>query len=236
MDTWLGVVKDFGGVILGWVLGLGSALIVDKVKGREKREVVQRGILTELREVAHRLLFVVFLTKRRHRKMDRNLLEWMQTQIDKYAGPNPKDGVLASVKGLLLQTDADLGKFAALEKATSATGLFQLSVETPYASTAILQADYLDSLFSQRVLDILAHIRMFNEIRENLLFYQRLTFESRLGDENYKTVLQNAVVTEDQLSERARIVIEKISALEEQFKKQRFAWVSAWFRHRQSRL
>jgi hypothetical protein len=97
MDTWLGVVKDFGGVILGWVLGLGTGLIVDKVKGKEKREVVQRGILTELREVAHRLLFVVFLTKRRHGKMDRNLLEWMQTQIEKYEGPRVAQTSLVDV-------------------------------------------------------------------------------------------------------------------------------------------
>ncbi len=81
------------------------------------------------------------------------------------------------------------------------------------------QANEFDAAFSERVLDILSNIHMFNEIRDNGLFYQRLTFESGLGDANYIKVLQNADMAEHELSKRARIIIDKITALEEQLGK-----------------
>lgn len=78
------------------------------------------------------------------------------------------------------------------------------------------QANEFDAAFSERVLDILSNIHIFNEIRDNGLFYQRLTFDSGLGEANHNTVLQNADMAQHQLSKRARIIIDKITALEEQ--------------------
>jgi hypothetical protein len=151
--------------------------------------------------------------------MDRQLLKWILPQVERYAGPNPKDGSLASVKGLLQQTDADLAKLAAYAQATSAPSSFHPSLETSFTTSAMAQANEFDAAFSERVFDILSNIHMFNEIRDNGLFYDRLTFKPGLGDENYNRVLQNADMAQEQLSKRARIIIDKITALVEQTSK-----------------
>jgi hypothetical protein len=215
----LRIVNVFGGVILGWALGFASALFNDWVKGHRRRKAIQRAVSTELREVAYRLLSVVYLTENRHGKMDRELLGWLLAQVKRYSGPNPKDGLLASIKGLLQQTDADLAQFAAHEQAASAPSLFYPSLEASFTASAMAQANEFDPVFSERVLDILSNIHMFNEIRDNGLFYQRLTFEPGLGDANYRTVLQNADMAQHRLSQHARIIIDKITALEEQMSK-----------------
>jgi hypothetical protein len=62
---------------------------------------------------------LVYNVECRRGGLNRQLLEWMLPKIQEYAGPNPKDGLLAGVAGLLGRSDADLGKAAARSCAPS---------------------------------------------------------------------------------------------------------------------
>lgn len=215
VDLLLKALMNYGAVILGWALGFMSALLSDKLKARSRRKAVTGAISTELREIAFRLVSVAWLIQRRRGAFDRELIRWVLQHAEQYGGPNPKGGVVEGMQGLLSRTDAELAALAAHERATAAPGLFQPGIEALYSATAMSGADDLDPSYSLMVLDILSHIRMFNDVRENGLFYQRLTFDSRLGGDNHKKVVQNADLTEDQLAKRARIIVDKIIALEE---------------------
>jgi hypothetical protein len=169
-----------------------------------------------MKEIAHRLLVIVYRVEARRGGLNRALFEWMLPQIERYAGPNPKDGMLSGVKGLLTRSDAELAALAAREKGT-ATPRFWPSEDAPYSSAALAQAHDFNPDYAVRVLDILSHLRMFNETRENGRFYARLTFTPGLTEENHGKAVVNADGADAEIALRARVVIEKITALDEKY-------------------
>jgi len=208
--------RNVASVILGWALGLGSASYTEWRKGRKRARAIKIAISLELREIALRLLMLAQLLERRTGGLNRKTLEWMLPLIQRYAGPNPKDELLAGVEGLLRSSDAELAQLAEhLQKTTPPS--FIPHQEVSYTTTAVGQLHDQDPEYAARILDILSHIRMFNDARENGLYYLRLTFAPGLTDANHQKAIANVLQTEAQLAKRARIIVEKISSVEDKF-------------------
>jgi hypothetical protein len=87
--------QDAGNVVLGAILGFAGATWSDWWKDRKKAQAMRIAIRRELRETAHRFLGMVYTLNQKHGGFNRELLEWMQPQIERYDGPNPRDGMLA---------------------------------------------------------------------------------------------------------------------------------------------
>lgn len=208
--------KGVANVVLGWTLGVVSAGFTQWRKDRKRARATKTAIARELRETAHRLLALIYKLEERHGGLNRNLLEWMRPQIERYEGPNPKGGLLAGVSGLLSRTDAELAQFAAhLQKTTPPQ--FVPREDAPYTTVAVAQLHEHDPEYAVRALDVLSHIRMLNESRENELYYSRLTFAPGLTTENHEKAMWNASQAEQQMARRARIIVDKITELEEMF-------------------
>lgn len=76
MEPWVvDLVKNYGGVIIGWVLGLASTLGIQGYQDRKRRTEMRRAIALELREVTLRLLVYIFLIESRFGNLNRELLE-----------------------------------------------------------------------------------------------------------------------------------------------------------------
>ena len=218
MEPWVAdLIKDISGVIVGWALGLASALVVEWWKERRKIGAIKVAVLRELRETAYRLLCIVYKAEGRRGGLSRQLLEWMHPQVQRYAGPNPSEGFLAGVAGLLARSDAELAQLAAYEKVNTPPQFWPRE-EASYAMAAAAQAHDLEPDYTVRLLDILSHLRMFNEVRENGIYYSRLTFAPGplcLTPENHAKAVQNADAADEQIARRARIIVDRITALEE---------------------
>lgn len=214
MAPWVAdLIRDAAIVILGWALGLGSALLVDWRRDRRKISATKTAVSRELRELAYRLVCLVYMAESHRGRLNREVLEWLRPQVERYAGPHPKDGLLGGVSGLLKGSDAELARAAA--HGASLSPQFYPSQEAPYSEAAAAQAHGFDPDYAVRVLDVLSHLRMYNETREQEVHYSRLTFAPGITPENYERAVRNAVQAEDQLSRRARIIVDKITKLEE---------------------
>ena len=71
--------------------------------------------------------------------------------------------------------------------------------------------------YAVRVLDILSHLHMLNETRDNGIYYDRLTFASGLTQGNYDNLVRNAKASEIHIARRARVIVDKITELETRF-------------------
>jgi hypothetical protein len=208
--------KDTAQIVFGWALGLGSAVAVDRWKKRRQSEAAKNGISLEFRELALRLVLVVYKLEARKGQVDRKLLEWMQPYIERYAGPNPTERILASVAGLLKASDAQLAQFAEHLKATTPRFFFPKE-ESSYATAIVSQVHDFDPDYAVRVLDILSHLRMFNEAREDRMYYHHLTFAGGLTPENHDRALANIDAADDLVSLQARAIVEKIGVLAQKY-------------------
>jgi len=209
------LVETLLAVFVGWALAFASGWLFEWNKERKECLAIQRAIRTELLDVGYRLVGVVyFVYDRKGTLHNREVLEWMLSYAELYAGPNPKEGFLGGVKELLGRTDAELQQYADLQAGKpSEPSLFVPRVGTSYASAVVAHVQDFDPDYAQRVLDVLAHIRMFNDTRENCLFYQKLTFTPNLSDENYTSAIHGAEVSLEELAKRARLIVDKITVL-----------------------
>ena len=178
---------------------------------------MKRAISCELKETSLRLLVAFYRLEGRNGRLNRATLEWVHARAKRYAGPNPSDKVLAGVSGLLKGSDADLATLAAQWKAKAEPVLFIPLEHTSYTSAVVHELDTHDSAYVVGVLDILSHLRIFNSMSEDSRYFSRLTFTAGLTNESYKNAIINAEQFADQTAYRARVIVDKISALEDEF-------------------
>lgn len=217
-DPWLlDLVKNLAGVVVGWFLGFASAISSDWWKKRNRVRTIKRAVSRELRELAHRCVFYVFAVARKRGTIDRDLLKWMKEQLSCYTGPNPIPATAEGLEKMLKMDASELD--AALPLANemfkaAARRSFIPREEASYATVAASQVHDFAPDYAVRLLDILSHLRMYNEARENQTYYFRLTFDASLSEESHANAIQNVDGAEDAMALRARIIVDKITELE----------------------
>jgi hypothetical protein len=212
----VGYLLNIGGIILGWALGVGSTWLSDWRKDKKRARAIQAAISREFRETAHRMLAATYLLSERHGPFDRQVLTWMESQLIRYEGPNPTDGIRGGITAHLARTDQELA--AAAQRYQQTMGpMFMPSESAPYTTSVAGELHDLEPDYAVRVLDILSHIRIWNEKAEHNRHFSRLTYDSGLSAENHQLARSNVDYSERDLLVRAKILIERISALEDRY-------------------
>jgi hypothetical protein len=121
MDSFLrwviNVLSANGDIVLGWVLsligsilGFVSLVLKDLYRDRRRNRAIKKATILELREVAHRLLGVVYGSESRTGGFDRKFLEWLHTQGKRYS--DVERVWMEGVSGFLKSTEDELKKVA----------------------------------------------------------------------------------------------------------------------------
>lgn len=208
------VVKTFGGVALGWLLGIGSSAWDDWRKARKKRVEMRRAIAVEMNDLRDRLFGVIFSTEKKFGTLNRAVIAWLLPLVQKYTGPTTQ-GIVGALNALQNLSEIELEQHLANQQQQAIPSLFYPQMEAPYTAIALSEAGGFEPDYTGRILDIVAHLRIFRDTRENYIYYQRLTFEPGVIDENHEKAVANAEQSSQLLSQRARILVEKIIALGE---------------------
>ena len=119
------------------------------------------------------------------------------------------------VSKLLLHGSEDELRGVATHLKQTASPQFVPLQEAKYAASVVAQLHEHDEEFTIAVLDILANVGMFNENRNDWQYWFQLTFAPGLLDENHSRAVDNVKRAEGQMLKRAKIIVEKISALED---------------------
>ena len=91
------VIRTYGGVVLGWILGLSSTSLLGRWNKRNRVRSMRVAVSKELQELALRLLFIHYRVTSKRGLADREHLEWMLGQIRRYSGPNPHEDMGAVI-------------------------------------------------------------------------------------------------------------------------------------------
>jgi hypothetical protein len=207
---------DIANVVVGAMLGFGSAVGAETIKGRRRTKAMKRAIRRELRDTAHRFLGLVYTFSQRHGQFKRDRLIWLRDQFRRYSGANPSQNSLAALDGLLAQTDEQIEEINRHFQATMPPQ-FTPREEPAFVAASVADVHDLGPEYASRVLDILAHIRMLNDGRENGLFHTRLTFTPGLSAENLASARRGIDDAEKSMLHRAMIVVDKITLLEDMY-------------------
>ena len=199
-------------IILGWLLGILSPLIVERSKRQYQVLDVKRGILTELKDHRSRLVMVSGTIAIRLGLLDRSLLNWIFKELKEYEGTEPKEELLEGLSRLVGLSDVELSALANHAKFRPGGALSLKTYSTPFLSANMNLLSLFPSDFQYRVLEIRAQIDLLNqEISETTTLFWK-TFDSGMTEDNHGIITTTIRNKYQHIQDSSRRLSEKIAA------------------------
>ena len=207
---------DLWFLLLGWVLGLLSALISrvlpDIIKKHSDKKKLEIGIFTELKELKFRLAIIVFQIISKYGTLDKDLLNWLRPLVEESKGSFSKD-LLDPIEKLLKFDDDHFKKLNEYTKLHAPSALSLKKYHLPFLDSKISELSLFDIEFQNRIFEIRTQINFLNQEVEHSKFLYEKTFDSTLNQENHKIIHQNLTNIYRHISTTARVIIDLISKL-----------------------
>jgi hypothetical protein len=177
---------------LGWLIGLLSPTITEKIKKEYKKEELLYGFLSELEETKYRLALMVYILEADHGVLNRELVQWAISNIENYEGSYADEIDLDALKKITTYPDEQFEAFSKLNKEelinkpTLLKKYDLLFLESNFTAISIF-----DRQFQFRIIEIKSRIRTLNaEIDRNNFFYEK-TFDSSITGNNHQIIVNN---------------------------------------------
>ncbi|MEW6615702.1 MAG: hypothetical protein AB1401_09585 [Thermodesulfobacteriota bacterium] len=199
-------------VLFGWILGILSPLVVEKVKKRLQREELKDGLIIELEEVQIKLISLTYLMNSDYGTFDRQFLQWIEPLVRKYKGIEISrvTNISKHINSLLLLTDGLLSEHVEQSRRESPTGASVKKFYLPFLNSKLDSLSLFDCEFQRRILDINAQLLTLNGEIERAQFYHAKTFDSSLGENNYNIVNKNLDMTYRNIGDMSRKLVDRI--------------------------
>lgn len=177
-------------LFLGWLFGLLSPSIAERVKRHYQLRDVRCGIDTELKELKNRLVSTVCLLASRSGKRDRQNLQWSLDHFKAYDGVYAKPQLIENTKNLLALSDEQLAKIGDFQKAPPGEGLRLKTYRMPFLEAHITFIPLFDLRFQSTIFEVLNQLSFLNEEVALSRFYDQKTFDSNTPA-NHDILLKN---------------------------------------------
>ncbi|MBI5471861.1 MAG: hypothetical protein HY961_05900 [Ignavibacteriae bacterium] len=163
-------------VLLGWLLGLLSPLIVDTIRKRIEVSEICTALREELSELRYQLALLVYLIDNHFGKFDRSNLEWFKSAIQSYKGVHEVEIFRSAVEKFLKLSDEQLTTLAADGKAPPEKTLSLKKYSVPLVDAKITSLYSLDPKTLGHLLELKRSISLLNEETDlSRYFYGLLT-------------------------------------------------------------
>jgi len=194
-------------IILGWLFGILSPGIINRISNCYEKDKLQRVIIGELKDLKKRLAYVPFLINSRYGNIDKELFIWIKEQT---AG---SEGDFAKIN---IKNDKELTEFLdhlnSSRKKDEPAFHFKKMI-TSVIDSSLMNIGILDNEFLTELLDIKFQINAFNEEIQNVNEYLKMTFDSNITDTNHQIIKKEIDNKNFIISEKAIDIVEKINRL-----------------------
>jgi hypothetical protein len=147
-------------IILGWLLGLLTPMIAERIRRPYRRRDVMRSVIHEMLDLQYLMAFVAFNVRIRKGAVSDAFLDEILPILEGYDGPSVDDEVIGRVKRTRELPEAT--RFQAVNRPNSAVGLRQYSL--PLLTTQVVELMICGTEFQRAVLYIRQHLDLFNQI------------------------------------------------------------------------
>ncbi|MBI5048653.1 MAG: hypothetical protein HZB54_06875 [Deltaproteobacteria bacterium] len=179
-------------LILGWLLGLLSPQIVDKIKQYYTKQELFNGIKTEIKETQYRLICTAHILGMRAGKCDREYLEWCLPYFENYEGNQPTENIKKAIKDLLNKKNEDIDQAVLiLRKKDEGIGLSLKEHHLPFLESKFSNISMFNIELQNILHEINTRIRLLNEETEKAIKYFFMTFDTNQSEENHKLIKNN---------------------------------------------
>ena len=175
-------------LVLGWLFGLLSPGIADRIRRSYRIAEVTQAIIAELNELRYTVALAAFIYGRRTESLNDKALDWMVPAIRAYNGPLVDPKAIESAERLRAIPEADRRRY--LGPIDPAAGLSLKVLSTPLLNAHLSDMALFPIAFQSTVLRVKSQVDIYNQHVGFLQEQFNLTF-SVSDPQNHRTLLSN---------------------------------------------
>lgn len=199
-------------LVLGWLLGLLSPVVVDAIKHRRDSTRGRAAIFSELDDLAIVLTLASLKATQASGETDRTHLEWLIARIREFPDTSAYAEMLQSIKVILELNDEQMAEANAwISQNINSSPALQI-YPAPLLDSRVSALWTFDTDLQRKLLTIKRNISILDDTVLQLRDYFRMTFED-LKPTNREIVDMNMRQLYENYAERARIIVNHIREL-----------------------
>jgi len=149
---------------------------------------------------------VVLVIEGKLGNLNKELLAWHQSMCGERKLPPPLDQLKELSKRLQSADDNSLKAASQRMKMSSGAGLHLKTFDLPYIRSKLGSLELFTEQARQHLLELLFRVSTVNQQVEDSRFYYKMTFDSKLSEENHNSVSNQLIETYKGVSQQARLI------------------------------
>ncbi len=200
-------------VVLGWLFGLLSPGIAERIRRKHRRAEVMTAARSELRELQYMIGAVANRIRGHLGDVSNSFLDWLIPIVRDYHGPEADPALLGILEGSRRDLTDDQRRqiHLGMSRRGSALGLKDYSL--PLISSMGAEISICPLEFQRGILRIMGQLDRYNQNAANLRSMFDKTFDPGLSDENRGLVISNLNRGYKELAEMCERITDSIAAV-----------------------
>ncbi len=198
-------------LILGWLSGIISPGIVERIRRAHRRRDLVRSILSELTSLQYMMAIVAYQFRGKLAGVTDEFLDWFAPIVARYDGPEkPKEQEekIAKIRKISEQQRREVDLYIESE----GRGLALKQYSLPFLQSVSNELPICSLDFQRRVLHVIGRLDLFNQHVSFLQAQYMKTFE--VTDSNYEAVTTNLREGYSKLAQAAEDIANAIAEIE----------------------
>ena len=205
--------ENFIYILFGWLLGLLSPVIVDKIKSEYNKKEFFKAVCTELYDLQYRIAIVSFLLGQRFGTLDNDFLIWIQPYIRDYTGNEPNKSVAKLIDSLIKAEGDEFNNIIQHMRSDGESGLGLKTYSTGFLESNISLISNLPIELQGKIHEFRNHLNILNQEIESATENLRMTFDSSITDRNHERVTNDLLYKYSYLQGVSQRVVDKLQAV-----------------------
>jgi hypothetical protein len=197
--------------ILGWLSGLLSPSIINRISRSYSRRELFNGIKVEMKECQFRVLLVANLLGLRFGRYDKEYLSWCLPYLQNYRGSENPEGTLKAVLSFLEAKEEDVEHMLALKRSMEkGLGLNLKRFHLPFLDSKMGEVSSFRIELQNIIYEIRSRLQIINEEIDSAIEYFRMTFDSSISTENHRIIKESLRQKYVRLQDQLVILVKKM--------------------------
>ncbi|WP_243295290.1 hypothetical protein [Geothrix mesophila] len=190
-----GPIENILFLILGWLFGLFSPLIVGTIQRRREAEEVRSTILRELDELRFQLASAVYLIDCNQGTSSRSSLEWVKSHLSELIDKEGVSKTIDAITQMLRLSDENIELVVQSARAKPESTPALKTYGTPILVSRFSTLNYLDKKLQSSLVEIHLRLNLLNQTVEDYRKYFDLTFDKDPEMENERRIFSNLILS-----------------------------------------
>ncbi len=197
-------------VFLGWLLGLLSNPIANRILRHYNRDDLRIAISSEFKEIIVQLALLSNIILQHLGNATKDDYVWMENILKKYYQGEDSAQVLSVLKKIIEVPENELSPLLQLFKQSGTKHLNLKLYDLPFLNSRMEDISVFDSQFQTKIFDIRSNIHILNQEIENAQYFTKLTFDPSCMNTNKDIIKNNIDNAYKNIYKRCRVIVGKM--------------------------